>query len=103
MNMKEEYRKQLLDLFYHIRENGPIDGSEGICSEVWCHFGFDSNVSKAFDAFSMDAFRTWPEGSGSGVFPMRMNRGMNWDKSTELGQKRYRLLDYLIAKLEAGE
>lgn len=81
-----------------LRENGPKNAAVGLCH----------HVSGAKYGGLYDLMEDWPEHSGNRHFPVghpRMGASaafaqvLNlWDRDTEYGRARWRLLDYLIER-----
>ena len=70
----------------------------GICCNLSDYVGFD--CYKFVEKYSVG----WKHHSGSIVFPVPSYESRNyediWDKDTEYGRMRYKLVKYLIKKLE---
>lgn len=102
-----------------IREEGPKSTSFGICTNLADHLAGDGvGVDTAY-ALVRALAPDWPEYSGDEGYPVPSYsegkspeqaywqrlcrpRRNQWDRETEYGQARWRLLDFLIARLKWG-
>lgn len=97
---------ELLGALHNIREEGPDYSRAGLCHNVAVLCSFPT-----IDALQA-MFLSWDEFSGDKEFPIKSDRPYispheryacrepMWDRNTEYGAARWRLLDHCIAYLE---
>ena len=97
----------LLETLIRLRDNGPIAPHYGICWNASQLSGNDS-----FERRICGLAEDWPGSAGSHSFPVEgcagryssdEGRNNRWNRSHPYGRRRYALLDWLIADLEARQ
>ena len=113
-------RQALLDALMLVKDHGPKDVSQGICTAVAHVLGHDTifGVDEDMDDLMLEIMSTWPKNSGSMNFPVPGTNGKSyiasyvdfrdhkrsmWDPKTEYGCLRLELLDHCIAHLQQGK
>lgn len=85
--------------------NGQCDS--GLCSEVGSRLGI--NHAQDWELYAYEVFQQWAGYTGSIVYPVsggwssyhfHRNCGTLWDKSISEGQRRWKLLEFLILRVD---
>lgn len=105
----------ILNMLVGIKTNGPSYSLSGICWNVECHCiskfgeGGFTEALKGIRKIMHDVFHRFPKFSGDEVFPIpgganeyykAVGNNTLWDKSSEYGQLRWELLDFMIETLQ---
>ena len=89
-----------------LNKGRPLNVSTGLCAEVWYYFGEHGMAAEYSRDILHDAFATWPEYSGELAYPVPNaeygevaayceHREHLWDKDTEYGKCRWRLVEWV--------
>jgi len=85
--------------------NGQCDS--GLCAEICSHLG--TNHVRDWEFYAYEVFQQWAGFTGSIVYPVsgtgdiyhyHRYYGTLWDKSISEGQRRWKLLEFLILRVD---
>ena len=108
------HKKILLEILECIKENGPENIDNGICSSMGHYQNYPVSMAdeKIIDSIMDSIFKDWKHFSGSYAYPIpSTTAGVShssqfhltdhkWDKTTEYGRLRWDLLEFMISEIE---
>lgn len=106
-------KTMMLNRLLRLRDHGPEGYKAGICGYAVLEcYGTGRGAGKRAFSLLIEAMRGWSEHSGDEAYPVPYYRGDGnpvygyhitrdlWDKHTEYGRARWRLVDFLIEELK---